>query len=144
MLFFIYIMDACIIHPVVNRYFKNPFYPTHKKITFRKELLKSFLLPPCLYSLCFSFTWLQGFLHPFWPPPEPSPDQRLEHLRNNILCRAGSQAEQDHAVEKEPSKVSQKPWSKETREKRGYTTVPVQTAQELILKNINNNTFFKK
>jgi len=44
MLLFNYLMDTYTIHPIVNRFFKNPFYPTKRNIIFSKEPLKPFFL----------------------------------------------------------------------------------------------------
>lgn len=51
MLLFNYIMDTYIIHPIVNRFFKNPFYPTN--IIFSKEPLKPFFLVSLSVQLMF-------------------------------------------------------------------------------------------
>lgn len=61
MLLFNYIMDAYIIHPIVNRYFKNPFYPTHENIIFRKEPLKPFFLLSLPVQLMFFIHLTKGF-----------------------------------------------------------------------------------
>lgn len=53
MLLFNYIMDTYIIHPIVNRFFKNPFYPTNKNIIFSKEPLKPFFLVSLPVQLMF-------------------------------------------------------------------------------------------
>lgn len=53
MLLFNCIMDTYIIHPIVNRFFKNPFYPTNKNIIFSKEPLKPFFLVSLPVQLMF-------------------------------------------------------------------------------------------
>lgn len=53
MLLFNYIMDTYIIHPIVNRFFKNPFYPTNKNRIFTKEPLKHFFLVSLPVQLMF-------------------------------------------------------------------------------------------